>query len=200
MKKTIAYFAMVLAGTALLFACGKVPAAEELIYRGEVTSITENGDILVTQQAGHNYGQSEILFHLSDKLLSSLGDALKSGAFIEVAYNGALTRSLPPQGTAISVNVIASYSEGIIQNGVIQSITPGKDGYSITILPIGVITTGTDADMNQQTVLTVPMTALEGLVEADLVAGTQVSAVTMGIATMSLPPIMPVVALLPYTE
>ena len=200
MKKTVALFAMVLAGTTLLFACGKAPAAEELIYRGEVTSIAENGDILVTQQAGHNYGQASILFHVSDAVRTSLGETLTQGAFVEVAYSGALTRSIPPQGNAISVTVIASFSEGIVQNGVIQSVMLGKDGYSITILPIGVAATGTDADMNQQTVLTVPMFTLEGLTEADLVAGTQVSAVTRGIATMSLPPIMPVVTLLPYTE
>ena len=36
--------------------------------------------------------------------------------------------------------------------------------------------------------------------EADLVEGAKVCAVTSGIAAMSMPPIMPVVALLPYTE
>lgn len=55
--------------------------------------------------------------------------------------------------------------------------------------------------MSTTVTLTVPMTALEeGLTGKDLVEGLKVSAVTMGIAAMSMPPIMPVVALLPYTE
>ena len=44
------------------------------------------------------------------------------------------------------------------------------------------------------------MFALEGLKGEDLVEGLKVCAVTSGIAALSLPPIMPVVALLPYTE
>ena len=45
--------------------------------------------------AGHNYGQASILFHVSGKIAKELGDALIVGAFVEVHYDGKLTRSLP---------------------------------------------------------------------------------------------------------
>ncbi len=198
MKKTILLTALVLAGAMLLTACAGSGAAADLssVYRGEVTSI-EGGDILVTQLPGHNYGQASILFHVSDKLAKELGDTLVVGAYVEVKYDGRLTRSLPAQGTAGSVSVIAGFSEGIVQNGTILSVTPGKDGYSISLLPFGAEKTD---DLSNTVTLTVPMFSLEGLSEKDLVEGLKVSAVTMGIAAMSMPPIMPVVVLLPYSE
>ena len=66
-----------------------------------------------------------------------LYEVITVGAFVEVHYDGKLTRSLPAQGTALSVTVIAPYSEGVIQNGTILGVTPGKDGYSISLLPLG---------------------------------------------------------------
>lgn len=197
MKKFFTLTALVLAGAFLLTACAPSAASTDLIYRGEVTSISESGDILVTQVAGHNYGQASILFHVSDSIKKELGDTLVQGAFVEVHYNGALTRSIPAQGTAISITVIASYSEGIVQNGTILSVTPGKDGYSISLLPLG---QEKKDDLSNTITLTVHMFALEGLTGEDLVEGLKVCAVTNGIAAMSSPPIMQAVALLPYTE
>ena len=123
MKKFIVLTAFVLAGAMLLTACAPGAQNTDTIYRGEVTSISENGDILVTQVAGHNYGQASILFHVSSGSAAELGSALVQGAFVEVHYNGALTRSIPAQGTADGITVIASYSEGIVQNGSILSVT-----------------------------------------------------------------------------
>ena len=197
MKKLILLTAMALAGAFLLTACAGTPAANDLVYRGTLTSISEDGSILVTQVAGHNYGQASILFHVDEKISKALGDTLKQDAFVEVHYDGRLTRSIPAQGNATSVTVIAPYSDGIVQNGTILSVTPGKDGYSISLLPLGAQKTD---DLSNTITLTVPMLALEGLTEKDLVEGLTVSAVTSGIAAMSMPPIMPVVALLPYTE
>ena len=197
MKKFIVLTAFVLAGAVLLTACAPGAKNTDTIYRGEVTSISENGDILVTQVAGHNYGQASILFHIGDGLSKDLGSALSEGAFVEIHYNGALTRSIPAQGTADSITVIASYSEGIVQNGTILSVTPGKDGYSISLLPLG---QEKKDDLSNTITLTVHMFALEGLKGTDLVEGLKVSAVTTGIAAMSSPPIMQAVALLPYTE
>lgn len=198
MKKTILLTALVLAGALLFTACaGSAPANLESVYRGEITSMQEDGSILVSQLPGHNYGQASILFHVSNKIAKELGDKLVVGAYVEVKYDGRLTRSLPAQGTAGSINVIASFSEGIVQNGTILSVTPGKDGYSISLLPFGAEKTD---DLSNTVTLTVPMFSLEGLSSADLNEGLKVSAVTMGIAAMSLPPIMPVVVLLPYTE
>ncbi len=198
MKKIIAFTALLITGAMLFSACTPSGAANaDIVYRGEITSISEDGSILVTQLPGHNYGQASILFHVSNKIQKELGDTLAVGAFVEVRYDGRLTRSLPAQGTAKSVSVIASYSDGIIQNGEILSVTPGKDGYSISLLPFGAELTD---DLSNTITLTVHMFALEGLTGEELVKGLKVSAVTSGIAAMSMPPIMPVVALLPYTE
>jgi len=198
MKKIIILTALVLTGALLFTACAAGGTKEtDLVYRGEITSILEDGSILVSQVAGHNYGQASILFHVSDAIAKELGDTLVVGAYVEVHYDGRLTRSLPAQGTATSVSVIASFSEGIVQNGTILSVLIGKDVYSISILPLGAEQTD---DLSNTITLTVHMFALEGLTGEDLVEGLKVSAVTRGIATMSLPPIMPVVVLLPYTE
>ena len=198
MKKIIALTALVLTGALLLTACAAGGTKEtDLVYRGEITSISEDGSILVTQVAGHNYGQASILFHISDKITKELGDKLIVGAFVEVRYDGRLTRSLPAQGTATSVTVIAPYSEGIVQNGTILSVLIGKDGYSISLLPLGAQKTD---DLSNTITLTVHMFALEGLTGEDLVEGLQVSAVTNGIALESSPPIMQAAKLLPYTE
>ena len=179
MKKFIVLTALVLAGAVLLTACAPGTKTPDSIYRGEITSINENGDILVTQAAGHNYGQPSILFHVNSSKAAELDSTLAQGAFVEIHYNGALTRSIPAQGTADSITVIASYSEGIVQNGTILSVTPGKDGYSISLLPLG---QEKKDDLSNTITLTVHMFALEGLKGEDLVEGLKVSAVTSGIA------------------
>ena len=197
MKKRIVLAILTLAGVFLLSSCAGSATASDMVYRGTITSISETGDVLVTQVPGHNYGQASILFHVNAKLLNELGDTLVPDAFVEVHYDGRLTRSLPAQGTAIMLSVIAPFTEGVVQNGTILSVTTGKDGYSISLLPLGEEQT---EDMSNTITLTVYMTALEGLTGADLVEGLKVSAVTSGISTMSMPPIMQVVALTSYTE
>jgi ABC-type oligopeptide transport system substrate-binding subunit len=52
MKKFLILTTFVLAGTFLLTACAPGNSSADLIYRGEVTNISDNGDILVTQAAG----------------------------------------------------------------------------------------------------------------------------------------------------
>lgn len=199
MKKFFVMMSLVVAGALLLSGCAAgAKQTDELVYRGEITSISEDGSILVTQVPGHNYGQASILFHVSDALAKELGSSLAVGAFVEVRYDGKLTRSLPAQGTASSITVIANYSEGIVQNGTILSVTPGKDGYSISLLPLS--EAAKKDDLSNTITLTVHIFALEGLKGEDLVEGLKVSAVTNGIAAMSSPPIMQAVALLPYTE
>jgi hypothetical protein len=200
MKRIIFVLTTIIGGLALFAACGKSAEPAEEVYRGTVSSISEDGDILVTQLDGHNYGQPEILFHVSDEVFTASGDGLQQDAFVEIRYSGILTRSIPPQGTALSAKVIASFSEGILQNGVIQSVADDSEGFQVTILPIGYAATGTEEDLYNQIILDVPLDGLEGLTEDDLVEGAQVSAITQGIATASLPPRMPVYLLLPYSE
>lgn len=169
---------------------------EDMIYRGAITNVLEDGSIEVTQLPGFNYGHEKIVFHMDDStMMSEEGMTLALDGFVEVMYSGALTFSIPPQGTAKSITLISTMSEGIIVNGSILSTETTSDGYSITVLPM-------DADPAAgeefHVVLNVPMDALEGITEADLVEGAQVSAVTNGIATASIPPQMPVHALMMY--
>ena len=98
MKKFFVMMSLVVAGALLLSGCAAgAKQTDELVYRGEITSISEDGSILVTQVPGHNYGQASILFHVSDALAKELGSSLAVGAFVEVRYDGKLTRSLPAQ-------------------------------------------------------------------------------------------------------
>lgn len=196
MKRVSIFLFSLLFAILTLSACAS-SQTEDSIYRGEVTAVNEDGSFEVTQLSGHNYGQASIVFRAKESVLNELDAPLAEGAYVEVHYNGVLTRSLPPQGTAASITQIASFSDGIIQNGTILSVTMGKDGYSISLLPLGAEKTD---DLSNTITLTVHMFALEGLTEKDLVEGLKVSAVTSGIATASMPPIMQVVALLPYTE
>lgn len=198
MKKILALTALLLTGVLLLSGCTTETGKTDTVYRGEVAAISEeDGSILVEQLPGYNYGQAGIRFQLNDKTKQELGDTLVVGAFVEVRYDGRLTRSIPAQGNADSVTVIAGFSEGIIQNGTILSVLIGKDGYSISLLPLG---EEKKDDLSNTITLTVHMFALEGLTADDLVEGAKVCAVTYGIALESSPPIMQVVALLPYTE
>lgn len=179
------------------------------VYRGTVVDYEDNL-LTVEQVEGYDYGQSTIIFNINDDtVISDNGVDIVPGAFVEITYDGALTRSIPPQGNAESVNVIASFSEGIVQNGVIQDVSTEGDNYYISIMPIDeyvsdeskflVSQSDVQSDDFINTILIVPKDALENITEKELVAGAKISAVTSGIATASLPPQMPVLALLPYT-
>lgn len=165
------------------------------LYRGEVTEIREDGSLLVAQVDGYNYGQPSILFHVDENTVTdSDGFALAEGAYVEIEYNGLLARSLPAQGMAQQITVLSSFSEGVVVNGILMSVTMGEDYYTLNLLPFG----ADDSALQNQVILQVPKDALQGLGEADLVEGAQLSAVTKGVAALSLPPQMPVVALMPY--
>ncbi|MDL2253730.1 YobA family protein [Ruminococcaceae bacterium OttesenSCG-928-I18] len=177
----------------------EVPSAESLVYRGEVTQVGEN-EITVTQLEGYDYGQPSILFHIDENtFLDENGVALAQEAFVAVRYDGRLTRSMPPQATAQSIEVIAPYSEGILQNGTIQQVEETEDGWNIDLLPFGAPEAENTEDRSNLVVLNVPQNALENLTAEDLTPGAEVSAVTRGIAATSLPPQMPVNTLLPFS-
>lgn len=202
-----------------LAACGNAPAAaspasvseasvssntvsalqeEEInteVYRGRVAAMLEDGSIEVEQMEGYNYGQPSIVFHLAEGVASDeAGGSLQQDAYVEVYYNGRLTRSMPPQGTAQSLTVVAGHSEGIVYNGTIQSVQHTDDGYTIQMLPME----AESSALESQVILLVPADGLEQLTEEDLTEGTVISAVTHGIAALSLPPQLPVHVLLPY--
>lgn len=178
----------------------------DIIYRGTVTQLSDE-QITVEQVSGYDYGQPSIVFHIDDNTALPAGDEsvpLAEGAYVEVRYSGALTRSLPPQGTALSVQVVAPAADAAIVNGTIQTVEVTDTGYTIGLLSFQsaqlAASRGEIPSFQDQIILLVPVDALEGgLTEADLVEGTEVCAVTTGIAALSLPPQMPVHALLPYT-
>lgn len=224
MKKTITSMAVLLAALLVLAACGGAPATqpqstggpaatreentmESTIYRGEVTAV-EEGSITVNQLPGHNYGQQSIVFHLPQgqgaSSVAQEGIPLAEGAFVEVQYSGMLTRSMPPQGTANEVTVLAPYAQGIVVNGTVQSVQQSDDGYRLEVLPFeaqqAAESGGSAPGYESMVILNVPQSALEGIAATDLKEGLAVSAVTKGVAALSLPPQMPVHALLPYTE
>lgn len=202
MKKTPLLLSFVLSCGLVLSACstGGEAHLNDEIYRGVVTNVQSDGSYEITQVPGYDYGQPSILFHIEDDVVDSSAGSLAEGAFVQITYDGKLTRSLPAQGTALAALVISPHSEGIVQNGTIQNAETTDDGYTLHIQPIDVEAASAEDDLSSQVVLLVPKTALEGgLTAEDLKPGTQVSAVTRGIAAMSLPPQMPVLALLPYS-
>lgn len=187
-------------------------ASVNTLYRGTVTSYTDK-QLIVEQLPGYDYGQSSIIFNLDDKTkIFDDGIAIGEGTFVEVTYSGALTRSMPPQASAETVTVISAFSQGIIVNGEIKDVVDNGDSYTITVYPIAdsekevtesASTVEVEESMefdNNATILIVPADALEGgLTGASLTEGTLVSAVSKGIATSSLPPQVPVLALMPYS-
>lgn len=204
--KTILALVLALAAVPALAGCANSAAKPQNseedtpvldVYRGRVDEVTENGSLLVTQLEGHNYGQESVLFYINeDAIKEDIPEGgIEQGAYVEVHYSGILTRSLPPQGVAESLRYIAPFSEGIVVNGTIQNVKETDDGYTIDLLPLE----AQNASYENQIILHVPKYAVEGFAAKELAAGMKVSAVTHGIAAMSLPPQMSVDTLLPYT-
>lgn len=201
------FLCLMAASTLCLFACNtqpqtangsKIPdeskAPTPLVYRGSVVNVNADGSIEVAQVPGFNYEQESVIFSLDANAVpeSESGIVLAKDAFVEVYYSGVLTRSIPPKGVATSIYAISAFTDGIVKNGTIKSAEKTSDGFSLEFLPL-------EAEDTPENiiVLTVPENALEGLNPPELVAGVKISAVTRGISTMSLPPQMPVIAVMP---
>lgn len=170
------------------------------VYRGRVET-NQNGQMAVAQLEGHDYGAPLVVFHLQQEAQSSM--QIKEGAFVEVWYNGIFTRSMPPQATAQKVVSIAASAQNILINGTLQSVQNRGEFYHIKLMPHmaeqSLQALGLAASTKNTVMLVVPLNALEGIDPEELVEGAQLSAVTKGIATLSLPPQYPVHALLPIT-
>lgn len=169
------------------------------IYRGRVSEI-EN-DILRVEQVlpGFDYRQPAIRFHLGDETVFLPEGARPAvGAFVEVVYSGMLTRSIPAQGQAKSVRFISPLADTAIINGTITSVSLGEGTYRLGIRSLAPTPTPDAAPF--EAILIVPATALENIPPEALVEGQTVSAITTGIAALSMPPQLPVHALLPYTS
>ncbi len=161
-------------------------STETMIYRGEITELSEE-NITVSQLPGYDYGQEEIVFTWRQEQNETQPEL---GMYVQVAYDGALTRSIPPQATALEVSVLAPLSEGALWGGEIISSEPTEEGYRIEMQA--------ESPREELVIVHVPLEALEQLDETDLVEGAKVLAVTNGAMTASLPPQISAWALLPW--
>lgn len=193
--------------------------AENEVYRGIITAVGDTS-ITVQQVHGYNYGQDEIVFNLSDATVLETSDLqLAEGSFVEVYYNGALTRSLPAQGSAARVVLVSTAGQGVVVNGEVLGVTELENGgYTIMLnrfVEEETAASGVEqaADAQASAVSEEPATVqgadyviitlasadmLEGITLERLVEGAQISVVTRGIAALSNPPQMPALAVLPY--
>lgn len=169
----------------------KAPELEQEIAKGDILEAEDNA---ITIGQGDT---AQYIFHVNDdtEIVNQKGEALNfdsldKGMTVEVYYNGILTRSIPPQGTADKIVVFTD-------NGVEKPENVEIDG---TIVEVGTdrITISTDGDdlddVNNHFVLIVSeetkITDKNGkkMELSDLKEGMEVEAVHAEATTASIPP------------
>lgn len=160
MKKLIAVMMMLalLAGAVAGFAQSVETEEAPVLLSGEILEVTQDGVLLDVP------GLGEVQAHVTEDTALEGVETLLPGQFAVVLYNGMMTRSLPPQITALRVSVYAV-------EGTVTQVQEDR----VTILR---------ADDMGDVIVTLPEDAPE------LCEGDSVTAYTTGIMTMSLPPIM----------
>lgn len=106
--------------------------ADAELCKGEILKITKEGklDILVKTKGNTN---EEILFHADENTKFNVEkDNLKVGDKVDIFYSGILTRSIPPQGTAIAVNLIKE--EANVYSGEVKEIVSTKYGKMLSVI------------------------------------------------------------------
>ena len=136
---------------------------------GTITEITDEYVMLDVGEMG------QIQVNLTEDTAIEGVETLELGHVAFVTYNGMMTRSLPPQITALRVSVYAVEGTVTEVKGTVKSVEEGR------------ITIETE---NGDVVLTLPEDAPE------LAVGDAITAYTTGISTMSLPPIQNAVAII----
>ena len=135
----------------------EVEAEPEIVeLYGQITEITDEYVMIVTE------GLGDVKVMLSEDTIIEGVEALEIGQTAKVLYTGMMTRSLPPQITALLIGVYTVSGE----------VTAVSDG-SVTI-----------AGENGEVILTLPEGAAAPAV------GDAVNAYTTGVSTMSIPPQM----------
>lgn len=154
------------AGAAEAMALQPDEAAEIYDLCGEIVALEEDHLLLATQEHG------EVHVWLGEDTLIEGVDALEIGQTAFVLYNGMMTRSLPPQITALRVSVyrVEGTVTELLEGGVMIEAEWGEIRLSL------------------------PEDAYTPAV------GEQIVAYTTGISTMSLPPQMNAVAIAPAAE
>lgn len=109
------------------------PEAQAVLMQGLITEISEGGVLVETSEMG------SVLVKLSaDTQLEGVEEELAVGQYVIVAYDGMMTRSLPPQITAqkISVFVIHGVVVEVTEDGVLMERYEDK-GQVLVRLPEG---------------------------------------------------------------
>lgn len=136
-----------------------VAEVEELY--GQITEITEEYVMIKTEELG------DVQVLLGEDTIIECVETLELGQTAKVLYTGMMTRSLPPQITALLIGVYAVSGEVIAADEGSVTVT-GENGEVILILPEG----------------------------AEVPAvGDVITAYTTGVSTMSIPPQMNAVAI-----
>ena len=135
--------------------------AEVVELYGEITEITDEYVMILAD------GLGDVKVQLTEDTIVEGVEALELGQTAKVLYTGMMTRSLPPQITALLIGVYAVTGE----------VTAVGDG-NVTIV-----------SENGEIVLTLPEGAAAPAV------GEAITAYTTGVSTMSIPPQMNAVAI-----
>ena len=144
-----------------------VPEMEEYadLY-GEIVAVGDDHILIETPELG------EVQVWLNDDTVIEGVDTLAIGQTAIVLFNGMMTRSLPPQITALRVGVYQL--EGVVTELLDGGVMVGTEQGEVRLL----LPEGTQ----------------------DIAVGEHIVAYTTGISTMSLPPQMTAVAIAPAAE
>ncbi|MEA1962059.1 MAG: stalk domain-containing protein [Bacillota bacterium] len=107
-------------------------------FMGNIKEVTKNDSGLSLLINGQNFFdgkvyKDEIVFHIGNSTVVTNGklEALEAGKTVAITFSGALTRSIPPQGSAIEITLLEGDALKTIVNGKLLDTTPKpyiKDG------------------------------------------------------------------------
>lgn len=167
--------------------------ADYEIYYGTVSEVTPDG-FEVTGYEHRDFGNEKIRFLVNDDTkyegeADNFGD-IAAGDFVQVYHDGKMTRSIPPQ--CFAAKVVKSAEDMFVMNcEVVEAPVKNGDNYQVLVASLD--------DARNQSVLTYSADT-DVAVVGDLLVGTKITVLTKGIATMSLPPQVPVVQIAEYQE
>lgn len=163
------------------------------IYYGTISEVTPDG-FEVTGYEHRNFGNERIRFLVNDetKFEGEAGNFndITAGDFVQVYHDNKMTRSIPPQ--CFAAKVTKSAEDMYVMNcEVVEAPVKNGDNYQVLVASLD--------DARNQSILTYSADT-DVAVVGDLLVGTKITVLTSGIATMSLPPQVPVVQIAEYQE
>lgn len=202
MKKSL--FVLTMMCCLLIFTGGitaNISAANEgvkNVYRGVVTEISSNRTFEVSQIPGYDYGYPAITFavDVGTVLNAPAGLTIDIGAYVEVTYNGILSDSKPPRGTAQKIRVISASTKNNVVSGTIQTALVVGQRITLSVVPFSGTRTGF---LNNFIVMDVPEDALYEITRNEIREGAQITAILDGAGIVESPLINSVLCLYPYS-